>query len=584
MSSKNKKNDFEAAAHQPNVNDLHVDSESILREHRLRLRSNGRLISLRQPNSPNNNLKFDPHFLQQDHELIGREAEDLDHSINVWDDDWLEYLSTLKLLLIVFFLSIGFPSCTKLIEVDAPITSTNTSLVYATDAAATGVLTSIYSTMSEKNFVSGGITSMPLFTGLYSDELSLFGSVTNTSSIAYYTNNLSASITGSTDFWNNIYPIIFVANSALEGLTSSTTLTAAVKQQLLGEAKFIRAFCYLYLVNLYGDVPLVTTTNYKTNAILARTPVTQVYQQIFADLKGAEEQLSDSYVDGSLVAISSERTSPNRWAARALLARAYLYYKDYANAESYASLLINNNNLYDTASINDVFLKNSKEAIWQLQPVSTFVTNTWDGRIFGLGSAGPNTTRNISFLSPNFTDNFEPGDLRRSQWIKTVTVGTNTYYCAYKYKVITTLAPMSEYSMILRLTEQYLIRAEAKINQNRIADGIADLNVIRNRARAATTANVANPLPPLATDLSKENALAAVEHERQIELFTEWGHRWFDLKRMAGRIDQSKTRADEVLSVKKGNNWQSTDLLFPIPQTEIDKNPSLKGHQNPGYN
>lgn len=62
-------------------------------------------------------------------------------------------------------------------------------------------------------------------------------------------------------------------------------------------------------------------------------------------------------------------------------------------------------------------------------------------------------------------------------------------------------------------------------------------------------------------------------NERQKELFCEMGHRWFDLKR-TGKIDS-------VLSIEKGNHWQSTDALFPIPQTEIDRNPFLK--QNPGY-
>ncbi|MNE85035.1 SusD family protein [compost metagenome] len=75
--------------------------------------------------------------------------------------------------------------------------------------------------------------------------------------------------------------------------------------------------------------------------------------------------------------------------------------------------------------------------------------------------------------------------------------------------------------------------------------------------------------------------LAAIEQERKVELFGEYMHRWFDLKRTAGFADPSKTRADEVLSVLKGAFWQSTDALFPIPSGEIIKNTSLI--QNPGY-
>lgn len=584
MSSKNKKDNSQTPIDQINVNIPHIESDFILREHLLRLRLSRRLISLRHPDH-SCNMQVDIQFLKQDKGLVGHCPEAKNDSIKTWDDDDRPgYLGALKLSLIVFFFAIGFQSCTKLIEVDAPITSTNADLVYATDAGAISVLTSIYTNMSENTIVSGGITSMPLFTGLYSDEFTVFSASTNTAYIGYATNSLTGSITEGTDFWNNIYPIIFTANSALEGLARSGTLTSSVKQQLMGEAKFIRAFCYLYLVNLYGDVPLVLTTDYKANSLLARTSSTDVYKSIFLDLKEAEKMLSDQYIDGTVITPSSERTSPTKWAARALLARAYLYSKDYVDAELYSSLSIENKVLFDTVDINSVFLKNSKEAIWQLQPVGDFVTNTWDGKVFGLTESGPNTTLNPVYLSADFVSNFEAGDLRKFNWINTVKVGNDTFSYPYKYKVNTT-TDVSEYSMVLRLSEQYLIRAEARINQGgKIAEGLADLNVLRARARAVATIDVPNPLPPLSSNLSKESALAAVEHERQVELFTEWGHRWFDLRRLTGRVDASKTRADEVLSVKKGSNWQSTDLLFPIPQSEIDKNPSLQGHQNPGYN
>jgi len=83
--------------------------------------------------------------------------------------------------------------------------------------------------------------------------------------------------------------------------------------------------------------------------------------------------------------------------------------------------------------------------------------------------------------------------------------------------------------------------------------------VLRDRARATPTASNPNPLPPLSTTLSKENALLAVEQERKVELFSEWGHRWFDLKRTG--------RANSVLGIIKPL-WQSTDILYPLPLSE----------------
>jgi hypothetical protein len=140
-------------------------------------------------------------------------------------------------------------------------------------------------------------------------------------------------------------------------------------------------------------------------------------------------------------------------------------------------------------------------------------------------------------------------------------VGANTYYYPYKYKIVSN-ATISEYSMVLRLAEQYLIRAEARV-QNNLPGAIGDLNVLRARAS----------LPALSTTLSPAQVTTAIEHERQVELFTEFGHRWLDLKRTG--------RADAVLGQLKGANWQPTDVLYPLPLTEIQTNQNLT--QNPGY-
>ena len=116
--------------------------------------------------------------------------------------------------------------------------------------------------------------------------------------------------------------------------------------------------------------------------------------------------------------------------------------------------------------------------------------------------------------------------------------------------------------MVLRLAEQYLIRAEARAQQNNISGAQSDVNVIRNRAGLANT-----------TATTQGTLLSAIEHERQIELFAEWGHRWMDLKRT--------NRADAILGPLKSSNWQSSDVLFPIPLTQIQNDPNFT--QNSGY-
>ncbi len=125
----------------------------------------------------------------------------------------------------------------------------------------------------------------------------------------------------------------------------------------------------------------------------------------------------------------------------------------------------------------------------------------------------------------------------------------------------------TEFYTPLRLAEQYLIRAEAAANgAAALTSAIDDLNTIRFRAG----------LTDLPDNLSQQDVLAAIEKERRLELFIEWGHRWFDLKRTG--------KAVPVLSQMSAKQPWAGDyqLLYPIPITEITNNRNLA--PNPGYN
>jgi len=473
-----------------------------------------------------------------------------------------KYLTAVKVIgVLIIIIQVG---CKKFVEVSDPVTGTSASIVYANDATAISVLSGIYTKISQDG-INGGIGSLSYIPGLSSDELILFKGNTNISLNGYYKNNLTSSTTGNFDYWNQCYPIIYIANSAIEGITSSSSLSAAVRKQLLGEAKFIRAFYYFYLVNLYGDVPLALTTDNVVNSQLSRSPKSEVYRQIVSDLIDAKNLLSKNFLNAKLTITPDERTSPTRWAASALLARTYLYNKEYSKAQLESDLTINNS-LFEIAEINDVFLRTSKEAIWQIQPVGSFITNTTDARLFMLPAGGPNITTFPVYLSDNLIKAFEPGDKRLTNWVKTVTVGGVTYPYGYKYKVKAFSSPVSEYTMVLRLAEQYLIRAEAKAELGDALGAVMDLNVVRKRGGLGDYLGMTDRL----------SLLSAIFHERQIEFFSEWGQRWLDLKRTG--------MSGTVLQLIKDKNWQNTDNLYPIPQSEINKNPRLVGNQNPGYN
>src|SRR5690606_32566763 len=224
------------------------------------------------------------------------------------------------------------------------------------------------------------------------------------------------------------------------------------------------------------------------------------------------------------------------------------YNQNWSLAEEAASEVIAQSEMYTLLPPASVFLANSQEAIWQVMPV---VPDLGADDSFFILLAPPNFLFYAS-LNPQLVNSFEEGDLRKSNWVGSVTNGTNTFYFSHKYKVRNPTGHWPEYNMMLRLAEQYLIRAEARTQLGNTEGARQDVNSIRQRAGLPETdANDVNGL------------LTAIEHERRLEFLAENGHRWFDLKRTG--------RADEILSVEKPN-WVPSAVLYPVPQLEIQNN------------
>jgi starch-binding outer membrane protein, SusD/RagB family len=455
--------------------------------------------------------------------------------------------------LIIFIQILLFPgACKKFVTASVPLTQISTAAVYSNDATAQSAITGIYSQMmnSVSDFASGGSAGLGLLCGLSADEFDNYS--VSIDQVGFSGNSIlpqNGILTGS--LWGPAYQYIYDANLALGGLASSKNISSATKNRLEGEALFIRAFSYFYLVNLFGDVPLITGTDYTTNKSASRTPAVQVYRQIVSDLLQAIALLPEDY------AVSNgEKVRPNKWAAMALLARVYLFAGDWQDAATMSSQLISNPSFALETDPGQVFLANSNETIWQLMPV-TQGYETWDAYFFIL-----TTTPRWVALSGNLLSVFEPGDLRKTNWVDSIVVAGKVYYYPYKYKNNAsggTNPP--EYQMVLRLAEQYLIRAEAEARLNQTGPSLADLNTIRNRAGLA---------PSQAQD--PETLIAAIARERRVEFFSEWGHRWLDLKRTGA--------AGSVLRTLKPL-WHDTDTLYPLPEPEIKADPMLV--QNPGY-
>lgn len=449
-------------------------------------------------------------------------------------------------------------SCRKFVELEPPRNSIASTEVFKDSTTATSAVLTVYLYLSAYPYdfatFNGAITA---YAGLSADELVPNSLSANDIGLSY-TNALIASQNLPNRTWYDSYEILYKINGCIEGLGNNDVLNASAKNQLLGESKFLRAFVYFHLVNLFGAVPLVTSTNFETNAVLPRSTVENIYGQITEDLRSAQELLRENY-------ITQGRVRVNKYTASALLAKVYLYQKDFARAESMATQVIGNSVYSLESDLNKVFTANSKEAIWQLLPTEPGF-NTAEGYAFVPESSTAIPAYAISIYLMNA---FESSDARKTngKWVKTNTTnGGQSYTFPFKYKLsYDGGSSPSEHYMVLRLADQYLIRAEARAQQNKLDEAKSDLNAIRNRAGLPNT-----------TALTQTELLDAIFHERRIELFCEWGNRWFDLKR-TGKVNQVMT----IVTPAKGGVWNETKQLFPIPQSQLNTNPFLV--QNPGY-
>jgi hypothetical protein len=437
--------------------------------------------------------------------------------------------------------------CSDFIQTDPPSNRLVKSVVFSDDNSAISAITGIYTDLSVNSFASGLVTFLA---GYSADEFRYFS--TDVGYVQFFQNSVLPANGNISSLWNSCYHTIYLSNSAIEGLSNANGVTSSVKGQLIGEAKFLRAFAHFYLTVLFGDVPVVMTTDVNVNRNVNRSSQADVFRFIEKDLLDAKELLPDSYSN-----YNNERIRVTKYAAAAMLARLYLYTKEWQRAEVESSRVIDRIDLYGLLpQLDKVFLKNSKEAIWQLVPRA--FGSTIEANTFILSSVP-----NLVSLRDQFVITFGVNDLRRVNWIGTFTDASDVYYYPFKYRA-RGAASLVEYSMVLRIAEQYLIRAEARLNLNKVSgfDGAqSDLNSIRNRAGLSNT-----------TAMTSDAIMMEIMAQRQFELFTEWGHRWLDLKRT--------NQATSVLQTFKPF-FQSTSVLYPLPQYELANNHNLS--QNPGY-
>lgn len=440
-------------------------------------------------------------------------------------------------------------SCDNFVDVELPNSQLTASTVYEEKATASAAMTQVYAKMRDAGLFTGYSTGTSNLLGNYTDELIVNGS-TLEGPATFYNNVVLPSNGNVKSLWNSSYEQIYGANAVFEGVSNSINLADNNRNQLKGEALFVRALIHFYLTNLYGDVPYVETTDYQFNKTINKQTPSAIYDKCIKDLQTSVTLLPTTY-------LTSDRTRPNKFAARALLARVYLYGRQWDEASNEASAVINNSVLYPFESnLSKIFLKTSTSTIWQFS-ANTAAGNTLEAQTFTF-TAGPPS---MSAVSSTLINSFAAGDQRKTLWINPVSNGITTWYSVSKYKNKGT-GTSTEYSILLRLSEMYLIRAEARAQSGDLIGSKEDLNKIRNAAGLQNTVAI-----------TQNEILQAILKERQLEFFAEYGHRFFDLKRF--------NALDNVLSITKPG-WNTHEAFLPLPISELILNKNINP-QNNGY-
>ncbi|WP_153797930.1 RagB/SusD family nutrient uptake outer membrane protein [Foetidibacter luteolus] len=504
-------------------------------------------------------------------------------------------------LLLFFAILVTATGCTKwLDEQDVDPSNLSPDTYYTIPAHAEAAIAAGY---AQTRFINGGA-------GIFANNFSMLEMVTGTAKTETGQNTdlnnlLGLSYNGDNVFvgnwWNGAYSVIAQANLVLQKVPGITPMDEAQKKRILGEAKFLRAWSYFYLVRLYGAVPLITEPVEANSPQLTpgRSSIDSVYNLIVADLTDAEASglsWTDATGRASLGAVKAELAEVYLTMAGAPVNKGAAYYKMAAD-KAYEVIQSGQFSLFaNYFDLHNIATENRGEHIFQLQYLGGVADNPNQGILLpnfkDVSAYGTEIGSNVPTLT--FYESFEPGDLRavdRQGFFYT------SYYnggngalkdlsAPYLYKFFDVVANGTEgvagtaVSSLnwpnIRYAQVLLTYAEAQNESGAPNQAAWDaLNAIRTRAELTT--------PGLAT-FNQASFRTAVLRERWHELCYE-GITWFDMVRLKKVYNESTNGFDDFVGHKFPENTSvlaEKHLLFPLPTSEMQNNPNLRP-QNPGY-
>lgn len=491
----------------------------------------------------------------------------------------------MKIRISIFILSLAaiLPSCDDYLDLK-PVSVTTTDNAYNTANDAEAALVGAYDSFSQEYYIWDNI----LFNDVISDNYYAGGD--NPEIYAIEDLNITPTNSRLWNNWSQIYNGIAKANIVLQkvpGITDPQLDNSGRRNEILGEASFLRAYHYYQLAKMWGGVPLITEPIMSTEPSqihLPRSTTEEVYAAIIADLEFAVANLPDVYTDDASV----NKARATKGAANALLAKVYAQKPspDYTAVLEYANAVIDSPAGYalleDYNHLWDGNHYNNAESIMEVQFVGGTEAN-WGPQLLLPPSLSGDTWRKFVVPSQDLVQAFDDeGDVERknatilfetapwSDEFWSVEVG-GTIPFAYKWKSANGWASTNR-QYLLRLGDIILLKAEALNELGRTEEARVEIDRIRDRAGLGPT-----------TAGNQAEMRMAILHERRLELAQE-AQRWDDLRRygMAVEVMNGLNEIDLRTNTVKEYNMTPEEIWLPIPQSERNRNPALG--QNPGYN
>ncbi len=486
---------------------------------------------------------------------------------------WILDNSLSRVIFSVLSICFLLGACSDALEED-PYAISTSNFYQTADEIKTGVL-AIYAPIKESDCFGGRIQSVLDAQTDYS-----FGKGSY-SILGEFQGYNATNIGRGANFWKYFYSSINRANIIIDRAPEATSVDEETINELVAEAKFMRAFDYFQLVRLFGALPLRTEDNFLVEDV-ARSSVDEVYALIVSDLINACAYLPEE-------AEAAGRAT--KWAAKTLLADVYLALEEWGSASSLALEVIESGkySLVEISESDDYYnifgpdIISSTEEIFYLKYDDTYSQNVTyyahpsDAPYNNYAGWGVHYTDSITF---KLIINWDYHDLRKSfnlyNWDRSL--GSTTTMCFKKFIDPERAAYGASVDYpCYRLADVLLIYAEAscRANGGPTTDGVEKLNMLHRRAYGYATSAVSD-VDFNAADYTEDSFMDLVMKERMYELMYE-GKRWFELIRTE--------RLESAILDAYGIDVAEAHLLFPIPSVEYDYNDAIDADtdQNPGY-